>query len=63
MKSKIASDNGSRQIMSLREGMGSGLKILASAVRSRPQQPHRESEEAPAAKVAKGRLEHLISAQ
>jgi len=43
--------------------MGSGLKILASAVRSRPQQPHRESEEAPAAKVAKGRLEHLISAQ
>jgi hypothetical protein len=61
--SKAANDNGSRRIMYLMEGMGSGLKILVSAVRSRPQQPHRESEDAPAAKVAKGRLEHVISAQ
>ena len=36
MKSKGANDNGSRRIMSLREGMWSGLKILVSAVQSRP---------------------------
>lgn len=30
MKSKWANDNGSRRIMYLKEGMGSGLKILVS---------------------------------
>jgi hypothetical protein len=37
--SKVANDNGSRRIMSLGEGMGSGLKILVSAVQSRPCPP------------------------
>ena len=36
MMSKAPNDNGSRQIMYLREGMGSGLKILVSAVQSPP---------------------------
>src|SRR5262250_519725 len=39
MKSKGANDNGSRRIMSLTEVMGSGLKILVSAVQSRPCPP------------------------
>ena len=37
--SKAANDNGSRGITYLREGMGSGLKILVSAVQSRPCPP------------------------
>src|SRR5262245_58485321 len=36
MKSKGANDNGSRRIMSLTEVMGSGLKILVSAVNPVP---------------------------
>src|SRR5215470_7820872 len=39
MKSKGANDNGSRRIISLREGIRSGLKILVSAVQSRPCPP------------------------
>ncbi len=34
--SKAANDNGSRRIMSLREGRRSALKIVVSAVQSRP---------------------------
>ena len=37
--SKAANDNGSRRIMYRREGMGPGLKILVSAVQSRPCPP------------------------
>ena len=37
--SKIVNDNGTRQIMYLSEGMESGLKILVSAVQSRPCPP------------------------
>jgi len=39
MKSKIANRNGSRLIMYLMAGMVSGLKILVSAVQSRPCPP------------------------
>ena len=39
MKSKVANDNGSRQIRYLMAGMASGLKILVSAVQSRPCPP------------------------
>jgi hypothetical protein len=39
MMSKVANDNGSRRIMHLREGMEAGLKILVSAVQSRPCPP------------------------
>jgi len=39
MKAKVANDNGSRRIMSLKEGVVSGLKILVSAVQSRPCPP------------------------
>jgi len=39
MKSKVANESGSRQIMYLMVGMGSGLKILVSAVQSRPFPP------------------------
>src|SRR5713101_9265960 len=37
--SKAANDNGSRRIMYLKEGTESGLKILVSAVQSRPCPP------------------------
>jgi hypothetical protein len=39
MKTKGANDNESRRIMSLRAGMGSGLKILVSVVQFRPCPP------------------------
>ena len=39
MKPKVANENGSRRIMSLREGREWGLKILVSAVQSRPCPP------------------------
>jgi hypothetical protein len=40
MKSKVANENGSRQIMYLVAGMGPGLRILVSAVQSRPCPPY-----------------------
>src|SRR2546428_11823560 len=39
MMSKVANDNGSRRIMYLSQGMEAGLKILVSAVQSRPCPP------------------------
>ena len=39
MMLKVANDNGLRRIMYLSEGMEAGLKILVSAVQSRPCPP------------------------
>ena len=39
MKPKVANESGSRQIMYLMVGVGCGLKILVSAVQSRPCPP------------------------
>jgi len=39
MKPKVVNENGSRRIMYLTVGLGPGLKILVSAVQSRPCPP------------------------